>query len=88
MNAIEGTIEKQVHEQILPLFAEARTNTERIAQARDMELYEKLVGYKSGQASKLPQLISAWLERHPEYHPALTAAAASAKSSGSGRVSP
>jgi len=85
MDAIEGTIQKQVHEQILPIFTEARMNTERVAQARDMELYEKLVGYKSGQTSKLPQLISAWLERHPDQlHQALTTAAASAKSSGAG----
>jgi hypothetical protein len=85
MDAIEGTIQKQVHEQILPIFAEARMSTERVAQARDMELYEKLVGYKSGQTSKLPQLISAWLERHPDYlSQALAVAAASAKSSGSG----
>lgn len=85
MDAIEGTIQKQVHEQILPIFAEARLNTERTAQARDIELYEKLVSYKSGQTSKLPQLISAWLERHPDYlSQALAVAAASAKSSGSG----
>lgn len=85
MDAIEGTIEKQVHEQILPIFAEARMNTERVAQARDVELYEKLVGHKSGQTSKIPQLISAWLERHPDYlSQALAVAAASAKSSGSG----
>lgn len=84
MDAIEGTIQKQVHEQILPIFADARVNTERTAQARDMELYEKLVGYKSGQTSKLPQLISAWLERHPDYlSQALAVAAASSGSGGS-----
>ena len=69
-----------MHEQILPLFAEARVNTERVAQARDLELYENLVGHKSGQTSKLPQLISTWLERHPEHLPALTAAAAGGSS--------
>ncbi len=74
-----------MHEQILPILAETRTDTERIAKARDMELYEKFIGDKPDQ-SKLAQLISAWIERHPEYtHQALTAAAAaSAKSSGAG----
>jgi len=86
IDAIEGAIEKQVHEQILPLFAEVRVNTERNAQARDLELYESLVDHKSGQTSKLPQLISAWLERHPDYLQALTAAAEGGPG-GSNRVS-
>ncbi|KAH9001260.1 hypothetical protein EDB92DRAFT_1939020 [Lactarius akahatsu] len=91
MDAITTSVQRQVHEQILPILAETRTDTERIAKARDMELYEKLVGDKTDQSSKLAQLISAWIERHPDYvHQALTAAAASAKGSGaggSGRVS-
>ena len=87
LDAIEESIQKQVHQQILPIFAEARMDAERIAQARDLELYEKLVGYKTDQASsKLAQLISAWIVRHPEYvHQALTSAAASG-ADGPGRV--
>ncbi|KAI9466219.1 hypothetical protein BJY52DRAFT_1240401 [Lactarius psammicola] len=85
MDAITASVHKQVHEQILPILAETRTDTERTAKARDMELYEKLIGDKPDQTSKLAQLISAWIERHPEYiHQALTAAAAGAKSSGAG----
>ncbi|KAI0306564.1 hypothetical protein B0F90DRAFT_1690973 [Multifurca ochricompacta] len=37
MEAIKGSIIKQVHEQILPIVAETRTEIERIAKARDME---------------------------------------------------
>jgi hypothetical protein len=79
MDAIEESIQKQVHQQIIPIFAEARMDAERMAQARDMELYEKLVGYKTDQtSSKLTQLMSAWIVRHPEYvHQALSSAAAS-----------
>ncbi|KAH9005164.1 hypothetical protein EDB86DRAFT_3188692 [Lactarius hatsudake] len=91
MDAITTSVQQQVHEHILPILAETRTDTERIAKARDMELYEKFVGDKTDQSSKLAQLITAWIERHPDYvHQALTAAAASAKGSGaggSGRVS-
>ncbi|KAH9043224.1 hypothetical protein EDB85DRAFT_1885599 [Lactarius pseudohatsudake] len=88
MDAITTSVQQQVHEQILPILAETRTDTERIAKARDMDLYEKLVGDKTDQSSKLAQLISAWIERHPDYvHQALTAAAASSGAGGSGRVS-
>ncbi|KAH9063427.1 hypothetical protein EDB87DRAFT_1681478 [Lactarius vividus] len=85
MDAITTSVQQQVHEQILPILAETRIDTERIANARDMELYERLVGDKTDQSSKLAQLVSAWIERHPDYvHQALTAVTASAKDSGAG----
>ena len=65
VEAIKGSIVKQVHEQVLPIVAETRTEIERVAKARDMELYEKLRD-KLDQSSKMSQIILTWIERHPE----------------------
>jgi hypothetical protein len=65
MEAIKGSIVKQVHEQVLPIVAETRTEIERVAKTRDMELYEKLKD-KLDQSSRMSQIILTWIERHPE----------------------
>jgi hypothetical protein len=84
VEAIKGSIVKQVHEQVLPIVAETRSEIERIAKARDMELYEKL-GDKLDQSSKMTQLLLTWIEHHPEEaHQALSAAAARAQAGSAG----
>jgi hypothetical protein len=84
VEAIKGSIVKQVHEHVLPIVAETRTEIERIAKARDIEMYEKLRD-KLGQSSKMSQLILTWIEHHPEdARQALSAATARAQASGAG----
>ncbi|KAI0256709.1 hypothetical protein BJV78DRAFT_1166356 [Lactifluus subvellereus] len=87
MEAIKGSVVKQVHEQVLSIVAENRTEIERIAKARDMELYEKLRG-KLDQSAKMSQLILTWIEHHPEdARQALSAATARAQAGGAGSSS-
>ncbi|KAI9509394.1 hypothetical protein F5148DRAFT_769174 [Russula earlei] len=77
MEAIKTTIVAQVHEQILPIVTQTRAEIERIAETRDVELYEKLRD-KLNQSSKMSQLISTWIEHNPD------AAAARAQIGGAG----
>ncbi len=87
MDHIKRSIEKQVHDEILPMLTATRTDVERLAKARETELYEKLVGDKPDQGSKLSQLVLAWIECHPEFVPQMLAAAASSvRSSGADGV--
>lgn len=81
--AIKGSVEKEVHEQILPMLTETRTEIERTAKAREMEMYEKLIRVQPD--SQVNQVVSAWAKLHPEdVHEMLAAVAASAKGSGAG----
>lgn len=83
LEAIKGSIVTQVQEQILPIVAQTRAEVERIAKARDAELYEKLSD-KLDQSAKMSQLISTWIERNPDdARQALAAAAAGAPAGGS-----
>ena len=84
MEAIKGSIITQVQEHILPIVAETRTEMERIAKTRDMELYEKLKD-KLDQSLKMSGLISTWIESNPDdARQALAAATAGAQVSGAG----
>lgn len=75
LEAIKGSIITQVQEQILPIVAQTRTEMERIAKTRDMELYEKLKD-KLNQSLKMSELISTWIESNPgDARQALAAAA-------------
>lgn len=75
MEAIKGSIITQVQEQILPIVAQTRTEMERIAKTRDMELYDKLRD-KLNQSLKMSELISTWIESNPgDARQALAAAA-------------
>ncbi|KAI0281410.1 mitochondrial distribution and morphology proteins-domain-containing protein [Russula aff. rugulosa BPL654] len=76
MEAIKGSIITQVHEHILPIVAQTRTEMEHIAKSRDTELYEKLKD-KLDQSLKMSELISTWIESNPDgAHQALAAATA------------
>lgn len=87
VEAIKGSIVKQVHEQVLPIVAETRTEIERIAKARDIELYEKLRD-KLDQNAKMSQLILTWIEHNPEdARQAWSAAMARAQAGGAGSSS-
>lgn len=78
MEVIKGSIITQVHEQILPIVAQTRTEMERIAKTRDTELYEKLKD-KLDQSLKMSELISTWIESNPDdARQALAAATAGA----------
>jgi hypothetical protein len=77
IEAIKGSIITQVQEQILPIVAQTRTEMERIAKTRDMELYEKLKD-KLNQSLKMSELISTWIESNPDDARQALAAAATA----------
>ena len=82
IEAIKGSIITQVHEQILPIVAQTRTEMERVAKTRDMELYEKLKD-KLDQSLKMSELISTWIESNPDdARRALAAATAGAQAGG------
>ena len=84
MNVIKGSVVAQVHEQVLPVLAQVRGEMERMAKARDAELYEKLRD-KLDQSAKMSQLIATWIDRNPdEAHRTLAAAAARAQIDGVG----
>jgi hypothetical protein len=84
LEALKGSIAKQVQEQIAPIVAQTRTEIERIAKTRDAELYEKLRD-RLEQSSKMSQLISTWIERDPDdARRVLAAAAATAQNGGAG----
>jgi hypothetical protein len=84
IEAIKGSIITQVHEQILPIVAQTRTEMERIAKTRDTELYEKLKD-KLDQSLKMSELISTWIESNPDdARQALAAATAGAEAGGAG----
>jgi hypothetical protein len=86
MEAIKGSIISQVHEQILPIVAQTRTEIERIAKTRDTELYEKLKD-KLDQSLKMSELISTWIESNPDdARKALATATAGAEAGGSDSV--
>ena len=84
MEAIKGSIITQVHEHILPIVAQTRTEMEHIAKSRDTELYEKLKD-KLDQSLKMSELISTWIESNPDdARQALAAATAGAEAGGTG----
>ena len=84
MEAIKGSIITQVQEHILPIVAQTRSEMERIAKARDMELYEKLKD-KLDQSLKMSGVISTWIESNPDdARQALAAATAGAEAGGAG----
>src|SRR5712675_710692 len=77
MEAIKASVVAQVQEHIVPIVTQTRTEFERIANARDMELYEKLKD-KLDQNSRMAQVLSTWIEHNPDdARQALAAATAS-----------
>jgi len=87
VEAIKGTVVKEVHEQVLSVVTENRTEIERIATAHDKELYEKLRD-KLDQSAKMSQLVLTWIEHNPEdARQAFSAAKARAQPGGAGSPS-
>jgi len=82
MEAIKGSIITQVHEHILPIVVQTRSEMERIAKTRDTELYERLKD-KLDQSLKMSELISRWIESNPDdARQALAVATAGAEAGG------